>query len=201
MPALPAGLTPVTAGRLGLWLLGNRSSARAKRRIAFPQHAPARSLGLRVARLLAPWRVYEYPGGAVLVAAICGVARETAHSWLYRGKAIPAKHRERLAVYLEDCAALMVAAAAELRAGTGTAARRIDESIAVRQDGTVAIKILTNGANGGPAPFAQAEPTQGQVKPEIFNAGAASPPGPQTAKPSKKFGTQTSRKAKRKTRR
>lgn len=178
----------ITAGRLGLWLLGRRASAAAKRRLPWPHREPT-CVGQKLAALIAPWRCYEYPGAAVAIASIAGCGDRAVDGWLY-GRHDPGRAaRERLALWLDNRGAAMVALAAELRAGN--LARNV----------APANKILTNGATSGPATFARAEPTRPQVNAEIFNQPQPSPRASQAAKPSKKFGTQAGRKAKRKTRR
>lgn len=113
---LPAGLDPVRVGRYGLWLMGLRSHRAAALRVPFPVRVKQRSFADRVAALLVPWRIHEYPGAYRFIGALCGVSKNTARGWLY-GKPIPGKHAERLAAYLEQHASQCEALARELRAG------------------------------------------------------------------------------------
>ena len=115
MYRLPRGLDPVTAGRFGLWLLGRRQQTAASKRIAFPRRGYARLIQ-RACGLLVPWRVHEYPGVARWLASVCGVADSTAANWLKGSQALPRKHAETVALYLENHSALLMAAAVELRA-------------------------------------------------------------------------------------
>jgi len=113
---LPAGLTPIDAGRCGLWLLALRSHKAASKRIAFPQrHVWLSSFAARVGKILTPWRIHEYPGTSRFLAGLCGVSRQTAYGWIY-GKRLPRKHAIRLSQYLEQHASECEALARELRA-------------------------------------------------------------------------------------
>lgn len=120
---MPPGLSPVDAGRLGLWLLSRRSHQAAKRRRAFPSHEWHTSFAGRWARLITPWRVFEYPGASMMLAHLCEVKRETARGWIY-GKRLPARHALRLAVHLEQHASACEALAHELRAYAGARDRK-----------------------------------------------------------------------------
>lgn len=106
---------PVQAGRYGLWLLSLRSHKAALRRTAFPARVWKLSLIDRFRRVILPWRVYEYPGGAGFLSQLCGVARSTTYGWI-NGKSLPGKHALRLAQYLEQHASECEALALELRA-------------------------------------------------------------------------------------
>ena len=112
---LPAGLDPVSAGRLGLWLLSRRSHRAAQKRIAFPARVWSSTYVCRFARLIAPWRCYEYPGAAVVLAGLCGISRGYANNLLKPSQKLPAVHAHRLANYLEAHAAECDALARELR--------------------------------------------------------------------------------------
>jgi hypothetical protein len=117
-PRLPQGLSPVQAGRLGLWLLGRRSHKAASLRIAFPQREPLRQSRLiaRFKRLMTPWKVYEYPGADRFVAALLGISESYAHALSKPSTHVAAKHATRLAHYLQNHASQCDALAAELRA-------------------------------------------------------------------------------------
>lgn len=112
---LPEGLSPVTAGRFGLWLLGRRAYRAARRRRALPYRRHHGVLARRVAALLAPWDVYEYPGAARFLSGLLGISHATAARYLRPGIEFPRKHAPRLAEYLEAHAAECVALALELR--------------------------------------------------------------------------------------
>jgi hypothetical protein len=45
---------------------------------------------------LAPWKVYEYPGGERLIAALCGVSVGLARDWCSGAKRLPLRHAQRL---------------------------------------------------------------------------------------------------------
>ena len=113
MDRLPAGLDPVTAGRFGLWLLAKRSAVAASKRVAFPTR-DSRGVAGKVAALMVPWRVWEYPGATRWLAALCGVAHGTAKGWLAGRVPSPAA-RERIASYLETRAAILQSLALEIR--------------------------------------------------------------------------------------
>ena len=115
MDRLPVGVSPVTAGRFGLWLLGRRQHTASRKRKAFPNRA-FRGMPRGAVRLVLPWLVWEYPGASHWLAALCGVARGTAKNWLTGSQHFPAKHADRLALYLENHSASLLAAASELRA-------------------------------------------------------------------------------------
>lgn len=113
-PPLPSGLSPIVAGRYGLWLLARRSVRAASRRVAFPNRDGNGSIAARFCALIVPWRVYEYCGASAFLAALAGVPRKTARGWIYK-KPMAKKHRERLASYLEQHASRCLALASELR--------------------------------------------------------------------------------------
>jgi len=117
MPALPHGWTPVQVGRVGLWLLSRRSHRAAQRRVAFPYRAWPSSFANRFARLITPWRVYEYPGARIVLAEILRIAPSSAAQLLKpsAGTKLPAKHAVTLARYLESHASECDALAAELK--------------------------------------------------------------------------------------
>ena len=118
---LPPGLDPVTAGRLGLWLLGQRSHRKALKRTVFVKRVRPASLQERFVRLLAPWRIEEYPGCERILPALCGVAHSTARAWLWSDKRFPKKHALTLASICESRAAEFLALAEELRAHAAAA--------------------------------------------------------------------------------
>jgi hypothetical protein len=115
---LPPGLSPVEAGRFGLWLLARRSHRAKQKRVAFPERAWPQTLVWRWVRLITPWRVYEYPGAAVVISSLCGIAPSYAWNLLKPSWAdkLPPRHARRLADYLEGHASECEALARELRA-------------------------------------------------------------------------------------
>ena len=113
---LPPGLSPVTAGRFGLWLLGKRAHRKALRRRSHVDRAYRVTLPSKFIRLLAPWRIEEYPGWARLLSDTCGVARGTAKNWMGSDARLPRKHALTLAAICESRAAEFLALAEELRA-------------------------------------------------------------------------------------
>jgi hypothetical protein len=98
--SLPPGITPVEAGRLGLWLLGQRNHRAASRRRASPSRVYNRSLADRFRGLITPWRVYEYPGTLAFMAELCGVGVDTARNWCKRGYRLPPHQAREMARYL-----------------------------------------------------------------------------------------------------
>jgi len=116
--SLPAGLSPVEAGRLGLWLLSRRSHNAAQRRIAFPSRGGRRELIHRWCALIVPWKIYEYPGAERMLATLCDISPASAHQYLKAswGNKLPRVHARRLAQYLESHASQCDALARELRA-------------------------------------------------------------------------------------
>ena len=109
-------MTPVQAGRLGLWLLGKRSHNKALRRTVSAKHVPTGGVVDKLQALVAPWQVYEYPGFRKILGAWTGVSWKTAKEWLYGKRALPRKHAATLAAIAEQRAAEFAALAAELRA-------------------------------------------------------------------------------------
>ena len=96
-PDLPPGLSPVTAGRLGLWLLGKRQHNRALKRTVFPKGAIGYGLVNHMVNLLSAWTVEEYPGYRRLLAEWAGVAIKTSDRWLYGCDRLPRRHALRFA--------------------------------------------------------------------------------------------------------
>jgi hypothetical protein len=123
MPPLPPGIDPIHAGRLGLWLLSRRSHRAASRRIAFPYRRTGGRLARRVADLICPWDIFEYPGAIRFFSALLGISRGSAKRYLATSCEIPRKHAVPLAVYLEHHAAECQALAIELRAYAAGGAR------------------------------------------------------------------------------
>jgi hypothetical protein len=118
---LPPGMTPVEAGRIGLWLMGQRNQRAASRRRALPSRVYGRSLADRFRGLITPWLVHEYPGtlvlmADVLMAELCGVKPDTARNWCKRGHRLPPHQARRMAGYLRTRAAEELALADELEA-------------------------------------------------------------------------------------
>lgn len=92
-PPLPAGLDPVRAGRLGLWLLGQRSHRRSLRRTVSVPRVPNARIQSRFVHLLVPWRVYEYPGQERVFAELLGIKPRTVRTYLYEDRRrLPKKH-------------------------------------------------------------------------------------------------------------
>jgi hypothetical protein len=116
-PRLPQGLSPVQAGRLGLWLLGNRAQKAAAKRIAFPPVCPVTApITRRYASLMVRWRICEYPGAARFLSALLGIAPSYARNLLKPSGVLRAHHALRLAESLDYHASQCDALAAELRA-------------------------------------------------------------------------------------
>jgi hypothetical protein len=132
---LPSGLSPVDAGRFGLWLLSRRSHRAAQRRSAFTNRVWRSSTwGNRFERLITPWRIFEYPGTSAFLAHLCGVSRSTARGWIY-GKHLPARHASRLAHYLEAHASACDGLAHELRSyadATDRSKKKSDRPVTLR---------------------------------------------------------------------
>ncbi len=99
---LPPGLSPVDAGRLGLWLLGRRNHRAAiKRRRPYRHRAYLRTPAARWAAVAAPWRSDSYPGAEVLISQLCGVGEKQAHRWLRSHREMTSAHALILADYVE----------------------------------------------------------------------------------------------------
>jgi hypothetical protein len=104
---LPHGLTPVDAGRLGLWLLGQRNHRRAVKRRERRYRTrvyPIGGLVARWARICAPWYAYEYPGAEILLMRVCGISEATAEDLLARSDAsgrLSVRNARKLADYVE----------------------------------------------------------------------------------------------------
>lgn len=99
-PPLPPGLTPVQAGRLGLWLLGKRKHLRAQRRNYHANRAlrgNRQHLARRWVGLVCRWSVDEYPGWIRGFASALGLNYPTAKTTLYRSdRTLPVRHAVRL---------------------------------------------------------------------------------------------------------
>ncbi len=113
---LPEGLDPVTAGRYGLWLLGVRSHNRALKRTISPKRVWGYGPLHRLATLLSPWTIEEYPGYRRFMASLCGVAIRTSDRWFYGADRLPRKHARRLAAICVERAAAYEALAKEFEA-------------------------------------------------------------------------------------
>ena len=112
----PQSFDPVAAGRLGLWLLGKRNQKAAQRRVAFPTRVnPGKIFSSRFARLITPWKIYEYPGVERFLSGLLGISHAYAHNLLKPSHKLSAKHARKLAAYLSDHAAQCEALAAEMR--------------------------------------------------------------------------------------
>lgn len=111
---LPAGLDPVDAGRLGLWLLAKRKQKRAQAPV-FPDPVYGDHLAAKVAHVLIPWRLSGYPGASRYFAKLCGVSSITTRRWLRGVYPIPRRHALTLAGFLQGHASMCEALAHELR--------------------------------------------------------------------------------------
>jgi hypothetical protein len=100
-PKLPRGLDPVTAGRWGLWLLGQRQHMRALRRNSCPATYAPRTIVDRVVALC--WRstVEEYPGMHRGLGDLLGLTPGSARHLMAGRRPLTARNAERLASYLE----------------------------------------------------------------------------------------------------
>lgn len=117
MPPLPPGLTPVAAGRWGLWLLSRRSYRAAQRRRWLPSRAwPQDTLARRWVHLITPWAIPEYPGAVRALAGVLGVSVGSAHRYLKADSDIPKKHYLKVALHLDAHASQCMALAQELHA-------------------------------------------------------------------------------------
>ena len=109
------GLSPILAGRMGLWLLSRREIRAASKRTVYPHRVCSGSFAGRAAQLLCRWTVREYPGYRRILAAMLGVSEATAKRYLSATGRLPVRHAARLADYLQNHAAQCEALAAELR--------------------------------------------------------------------------------------
>lgn len=112
---IPANVSPIDAGRLGLWLLSQRSHKAKLRRVAFPQRDWPQTLVMRFVRLICQWHVYEYAGSKIILGAICGIGPDYARNLMKRSSRLPPKHARMLAAYLSNHASQCEALAAEMR--------------------------------------------------------------------------------------
>lgn len=101
--ALPPGLTPVEAGRIGLWLLGKRKQrqAQAARESAFFLRAFGPSFAGRFCAIVTPWKMGSYMRGEFLLARLCAVSERRAEAWLSTRLMLPARHARTMADYVE----------------------------------------------------------------------------------------------------
>ena len=111
---LPPGLDPVTAGRFGLWLLGRRSHERALKRRSSPSRVFGYGIIQRLATLIAPWTVEEYPGYRRFLADLCGVNIRTSDDWLYGAQSLPRIHARRLSTLSRERGEALLAISEEL---------------------------------------------------------------------------------------
>ena len=98
---LPPGLSPVDAGRLGLWLLGKRNHHAALKRTVHNRREYKPGLVGLWCGIAAPWRAQEYPGPYRLLAHVCGVSLSTAETWCARPSDLPARRALAMADYIE----------------------------------------------------------------------------------------------------
>jgi len=96
-PHLPPGLDPVSAGRWGLWLLGKRSQAAAKKRFLHVAPVGGDNISGRLLRLICPWSIAEYPGWQRTYSGLLGLKIGTAQVYLYSPRPLPVKHIRRIA--------------------------------------------------------------------------------------------------------
>lgn len=124
---LPPGTR--TIGQLLHWM-GNRNRAASRRRVAFVPDTDKDILIFRCIHAILPWKVYEYPGRARYLAALCRLSPKSAAHYL----AAPVKPSRpvllTLAATLRGRAALFLSLADEAEAAAvaiaprGTAAKR-----------------------------------------------------------------------------
>jgi hypothetical protein len=102
---LPPGLTPVEAGRAGLWLLGQRKHRSSlHRRKRNPLRAFKPTLLGRFAMIACPWKIVDYPSAEMLVAQLCGLSHGTVELMLCLrdlGNRLSAPNARTLADYIE----------------------------------------------------------------------------------------------------
>lgn len=104
-----------------LQLLGQRSSARSRRRVVVPRKSvrlARRTLLDRFVEYVCPWNVSEYPGPYRLIAELCRVSGSGAsiRRWRREPDKMPAYQAMRLARYLEERVAGEVALIRDLEA-------------------------------------------------------------------------------------
>jgi len=115
-PHLPPGLSPVAAGRWGLWLLGRLSHNRAKHRAFVVSPRKGANIVCRFLNLMLPWSVDTYPGHKRALAEMCGgVCVGTVDQWMYVENRLPVKRALRLAEICEAQAAAYSALGVEFR--------------------------------------------------------------------------------------
>lgn len=114
MPRLPDGLTPVQAGRFGLWLLGKISHDRAGKRVAIVPAYRSFVLADAVVKAFLPWTIYEYPGWRRWLSDVLDVAPSTASTYARVEGRLPRKHAKTLARLCRDKAAELLALADQL---------------------------------------------------------------------------------------
>lgn len=99
---LPQGLDPVTAGRWGVWLLGQRQHQRAQQRsLAAAWYNDSHCLASRAIALIAKWHVNYYPGRWRAMCEVVGVKKGTAKEYISGRRRLPRFRRARLASFLE----------------------------------------------------------------------------------------------------
>ena len=116
---LPPGVSPVTAGRLGLWLLAGRSrnaKIRRDKAITRGRRGPPRTPLGRVAEVLCQWHVSDYPGPHRLLGHLMGISPQSAARLFRPGKHLPRDHAHRLALYLDQHIAAAQTVRDEMRA-------------------------------------------------------------------------------------
>lgn len=97
LPSLPPGLTPVQAGRFGLWLLGKRKHLAAQRRTWVSSSVlDGNRIPQRFAKLVCRWTVSEYPGLVRAFSSLLGVSLGSGKVYLYRSGDLPHKQAKRL---------------------------------------------------------------------------------------------------------
>ena len=98
---LPPGLDPVTAGRFGLWLLGQRNHQAALRRRIGKRRVYRATRLQRFATLFFPWLVIDYPGCELFLCQLCMVERRVVQRWLAGHRPLPSNQARVIADYVE----------------------------------------------------------------------------------------------------
>lgn len=99
---------------------GHGEYKRGSKRCAIPTHKAAVSLAGRLCDEITPWRLWEYPGRAVFIAAIGGVTPAYARHWLAGVREPGAASLVRLSAWLRAKAGRLVALAEDLEAEAAT---------------------------------------------------------------------------------
>lgn len=113
--SLPGADTPLTTYASFCAWLGRRSHARAALRTPNPVRNDNGADLVRLANILWPWKVFEYPGRERMAAHVLGISKHTAHKLMApsHGKLGPS-HKARIAHYVRAHIARLEAFLAEL---------------------------------------------------------------------------------------